>query len=159
MSENEELNATETPGTGDTPATPPAAPEYTSPINAALEAVITAMNATNPFATVTRGALPSGPGLTCELGPNNPEEIYFDKDRAVTLDVTLNGKHANLKTVTDAMNLIHARLTRATSYTSGTGWQIIDIRNYSLPNVIGREENNMWLLASSLAVDLFWRGE
>ena len=130
-----------------------------SVINDALEAVIGLMNATQPFATVTRGALPTGYGLVCELAPSSALELYWDKNTCVVLDVTLNGKHANLQTLSDDMNDIHSALTRATSYPSGTGWQIIDISNNTLPEKIGREANNEWLMASSLSVRLLWRGD
>ena len=121
----------------------------TSVINGVLEAVIGLMNATQPFATVTRGALPTGIGLVCEIGPSSP----------------LNGKHPNLKTLSDAMNTIHSALTRATVYPMDTNdstnngrWQIIDITNYTLPDIIGRENNNEWLMASSLTVKFYWKG-
>ena len=130
-----------------------------SVINEAIEAVIGLMNATKPFARVTRGALPTGQGLVCEIGPSTPEAIYWDKNTFIPLDITLNGKHKNLQTLSDAMNNIHSALTRATSYPSGDGWQITDIVNDTLPQKIGREENNEWLMASSLSVKLFWRGD
>lgn len=131
----------------------------TSVINEVLEAVIGLMNATNPFATVTRGALPTGEGLVCEIGPTIPEEVYLDKNSYIPLDVTLNGKHKNLKTVTDAMNRIHSALTRARSYPASDRWQIVDIENQNLPQLIGREENNDWLLASALTVNFYWKGD
>lgn len=130
-----------------------------SVINDAVEAVIGLMNATNPFATVTRGALPTGQGLVCEVGPSTPQALYWDKNTFVPLDITLNGKHKNLKVLSDAMNNIHSALTRATSYPDGNGWQIVDITTDSLPQKIGREENNEWLMASALSVRLFWRGD
>ena len=130
-----------------------------SVINEAIEAVIGLMNATNPFATVTRGALPTGQGLVCEVGPSTPQALYWDKNTFVPLDITLNGKHKNLKVLSDAMNNIHSALTRATSYPEGNGWQIVDITTDSLPQKIGREENNEWLMASALSVRLFWRGD
>lgn len=130
-----------------------------SVINDAVEAVIGLMNATNPFATVTRGALPTGQGLVCEVGPSTPQALYWDKNTFVPLDITLNGKHKNLKVLSDAMNNIHSALTRATSYPEGNGWQIVDITTDSLPQKIGREENNEWLMASALSVRLFWRGD
>lgn len=130
-----------------------------SVINEAVEAVIGLMNATNPFATVTRGALPTGQGLVCEVGPSTPQALYWDKNTFVPLDITLNGKHKNLKVLSDAMNNIHSALTRATSYPDGNGWQIVDITTDSLPQKIGREENNEWLMASALSVRLFWRGD
>lgn len=133
--------------------------QATSVINQVLEAVIGLMNATTPFATVTRGALPTGPGLVCEIGPSSPEAEYMDKNTVIPLDVTLNGKHSNLMTLSDAMNKIHSTLTRATSYPAATKWQILDIENANLPAKIGREENNDWLMASALSVKFYWRGD
>lgn len=130
-----------------------------SVINEVVEAVIGLMNATEPFATVTRGALPTGVGLVCEVGPSTPMEVYLDKNSYIPLDVTLNGKHPNLKTLGDAMNTIHSALTRAMSYPEGTGWKIVDITNYTLPQIIGREDNNEWLMASALSVKFYWRGD
>jgi hypothetical protein len=128
-------------------------------INEVVAAVVDLMNDTNPFATVTRGALPTGYGLTAEVSATSPRELYFDKNTFVPLDITLNGKHASLETLSDAMNNIHSALTRATSYPSGTGWQIVDIKTYTLPQIIGREHNNEWLMASSLSVEFFWKGD
>lgn len=129
-----------------------------SPIDQAIEAVIGLMNDTQPFATVTRGALPTHHGITCELGPSTPREMHMDKNTVVPLDVVLNGKHPDLKILSDAMNKIHAELTRATSYPSAEKWQIVDIKNYTLPERIGREDKNDWLMASTLSVEFYWRG-
>ena len=84
-----------------------------SVINQVLEAVIAMMQGTNPFATVTRGALPTGDGLTCEIGPTSVQETHMDKNVVIPLDVTINGKHRNLQTLSDALNTIHSSLTRA----------------------------------------------
>lgn len=130
-----------------------------SAINETLEAVIGLMNATSPFSTVTRGALPTGVGLSCEIGPSSPSELYLDKNTIVPLDITLNGKHADLELLSDTMNNIHYALTHIRTYPSGTGWQIIDIQNMNLPQIIGREQNNEWLMASALSVRFFWKGE
>lgn len=130
-----------------------------SVIDQVLEAVIALMNATAPFATVTRGALPTGPGLVCEIGPSSPEAVHMDKNTVIPLDVTMNGKHSNLMILSDAMNKIHSVLTRATSYPAATDWQILDIENANLPAKIGREENNDWLMASALSVKFYWRGD
>lgn len=130
-----------------------------SVINQVLEAVIGLMNATSPFATVTRGALPTGVGITCEAGPSTPSEVYMDKNSYVPLDVTLNGKHPNLMTLSDALNSIHSALTRAKTYPSAEDWQIVDITNYTLPEIVDRESNNEWLMASSLSVKFYWRGD
>lgn len=128
----------------------------TSIINQAIEAVIGLMNATNPFASVTRGALPSGDGITCEIGPSIPDAVYLDKEIYIPLDITINGKHSNLKTLSDDLNTIHDTLTKMTAYPSGDGWEIVDISNTTMPQLIGREENNTWLMASSLSVKLHY---
>ena len=67
-----------------------------SVINQVMEAVIELMNSTNPFAGVTRGALPTGPGITCEVGPSMARSMYMDKNTFIPLDVTINGKHPNM---------------------------------------------------------------
>ena len=127
-----------------------------SVINAAVEAVIAWINTLKPFATMTRGALPTGNGLTCEVGPSRPEAVYLDKGQYIPLDLVLNGKHTSLETLMDCMNNIHGALTMAHEYPSGTGWQITDITTYTAPEYIGREDNGQWLAASSLAVKLYW---
>lgn len=131
----------------------------TSAIDQVLEAVIDTLNTAEPFATITRGALPTGAGITCEIAPSSPLSVHMDKNSVIALDVTLNGKHPNLKTLSDTMNNLHSLITRATSYASGESWQIIDVENYTLPQVIGREQNNDWLMASSLLVKFYWKGD
>lgn len=130
-----------------------------SAINGVMEAVIQMINDLHPFVAVTRGALPTGHGLTCEVGPTTPLAVHMDKNSVIPLDVTLNGKHPDLRVLSDTMNDIHSALTRARSYPSGEGWQIVDIRNDTLPQIIGREDNNDWLMASSLSVTFYWRGD
>lgn len=130
-----------------------------SAINEAIEAVIGLMNDTEPFAPVTRGALPTGVGLVCEIGPSTPEEVYLDKNSYIPLDITLNGKHPNLQTLSETMNAIHSSLTRATEYPEGEGWKIVDISNYTLPQIVDREDNNEWLMASALSVKVYQRGD
>ena len=130
-----------------------------SVINEVLEAVIGLMAAENPFAAVTRGALPTGAGLVCEIGPTSPQAMHMNKNTVIPLDVTLNGKHHNLQTLSDTMNSIHSALTRLQVYPASDSWQIIDISTMTFPQVIGRENNNDWLMASALSVKFFWRGD
>ena len=133
-----------------------------SVINEVVEAVIALMNATTPFATVTRGALPTGNGLCCEVAPSSYNAVFMDKNAYIFLDVTMNGKHHSLKTLSEAMNKIHSALTRAKTYTADTTnhrWQIVDITNKTLPQIIGREDNQDWLMASSLSVKFYWEGD
>jgi hypothetical protein len=130
-----------------------------SAIDEAIEAAIGLMNDTEPFAPVTRGALPTGVGLVCEIGPSTPEEVYLDKNSYIPLDVTLNGKHPNLQTLSETMNVIHSSLTRATEYPEGEDWKIVDISTYTLPQIVDREDNNEWLMASALSVKVYQRGD
>lgn len=130
-------------------------------IDAAISAVISMMNALEPFATVTRGALPTGDGIVCEISPTYNAEIYLDKGARIPIDLTLNGKHHNLQTLSDTLNEIHDALTKIhdpAQYPSDTGWQIIDIWTTLFPRIIGRESDNAWVMASALTVNLEKKG-
>ena len=130
-----------------------------SVINQAVEAVIGLINALTPFANITRGALPTGAGLCCEVGPTTPSEVYLSKDAYIPVDLTINGKHHDLMTLSDTMNGIHSALTRAKTYPSADHWEIVDIATATLPQVLGREDNNDWLMASSLSVRIYQKGD
>ena len=127
----------------------------TSIINRAIESVMDLIDALSLFSLITRGALGTGAGISCEVGPSGPEEVYLDKNQYIILDLTINGKHSNLQTLTDAMNTIHESLTFLKQYPSDTDWKIIDITTLTEPQIIGREESNAWLMASSIAVKIY----
>ena len=132
----------------------------TSIINQAVEAVMDMIDDLQPYATITRGALGTGNGISCEIAPSMPESVYMDKESYIRLTLALNAKHTNLQTVSDALNNILDNLSRKTSYTSGTGWQIVDITQGNLPRVIGREENNnAWVMAADLVVKIYRKDE
>lgn len=124
----------------------------TTIINQAVEAVAGLINALGLFANIYRGALGTGNGLCCEVGPTYTEAVYLDKNKYVPVDLTINGKHTDLQTLSEAMNKIHESLTMLRSYPSGTGWQIVDITTATEPQVIERESEGAWLMASSLYV-------
>ena len=145
--ETNETPGTETPGTGTTPE-----PEPGSIINSAVESVMDLIDAIDLFATITRGALGSRAGLCCEIAPSTPEAVYLDKNKYIPIDLTLNGKHDDLQTLSEAMNTIHEGLTFLKTYPSGTGWNIVDIVTQTEPQVIARTEENLWLMASNLLV-------
>ena len=130
-------------------------PTSTSVLNLAVEAVMDMIDALSPFATITRGALGIGNSLSCEIAPSVPQEVYLDKNSYIPLTLALNGKHDDLQVLSDTMNNIIDNLSRAKSYTSGTGWQIVDITAGNLPRVIGREDNNSWIMAGDLVVKIF----
>ena len=121
-------------------------------INQAVEKVMDMIDALNLFDTISRGALGTGNDLVCEVAPSSPSEVYLDKNQYITVDLTINGKHSDLQTLTDSMNLIHESLTMSKEYAYSTYWQIVDIVTLTEPQVIGREENNDWIMASSLGV-------
>ena len=121
-------------------------------INQAIEAVMGLIDGLSLFSTIRRGALGTEDGLCCEIGPSSPDEVYLDKNKYTPIDLTINGKHNNLQTLSDAMNGIHENLTMLTSYPSGTDWHIVDISTMTEPQVIGREDEGQWLMASSLWV-------
>ena len=136
----------------DDPPTPPAS---TSVINLAIESVMDLIDGLSPFATITRGALGTGNSLSCEIAPSVPESVFYDKNVYIPLTLALNGKHDDLQVLSDTLNNIMDTLTRAKSYPSGTGWQIVDITNGTMPRVIGRENNNAWLMACDIIIKVF----
>ena len=126
-----------------------------SKINLAVEAVITAINNLTLFATMTRGALGTDVGLTCEVAPSYAETVFLDKNAYFQLTLAINGKHYDLQTLSDTLNNIMDTMTRTKSYPSGNGWEIVDISNGNLPRIIGREDNNVWLMACDLVVKIY----
>lgn len=123
-----------------------------SVINQAVAAVMDMVDALGLYANIYRGALGTGNGICCEIGPTTPEIVFLNKHRYIPVDLTINGKHEELDVLSEAMNKIHDELPAKTSYTSGNGWQIVDITTSSFPQVIAREDEGPWIMASSLTV-------
>ena len=121
-------------------------------INLTIESVMDLIDALGLFATISRGALGTGNGLCCEIGPTSPETVFLDKHQYIPVDLTINGKHNDLQTLSDAMNKIHESLTMAFSYPYGDGWEIVDITTMTEPQIIAREDSNQWIMASALLV-------
>ena len=126
----------------------------TSAINQAIENVMDLIDALSLFATISRGALGTGDSMTCEVGPTSPDYIWLDKNKFIPIDLTINGKHSNLQTLSDAMNSIHESLTMMFEYPSGDKWQMVDIATLTEPQVIGREQDNRWMMASALLIKI-----
>ena len=124
-------------------------------LNSAIETVMDLIDEMGNFANITRGALGIDDGLCCEIAPSNAQEVYYDKNVLFTITLALNGKHHNLQTITETMNNIMDNLTRRTEYPAGNGFEIVDIANGILPRVIGRAENNAWLLACDIIVEIY----
>ena len=143
-------NPAEEQGTGqDTPVT------SNSVLNPAIESVMDEIDKLHSFAPITRGALGSDNGLCCEIAPSNAQEVYLDKNAYFFITLAINGKHTNMQILSDTLNNIMDTLTRAKSYPSGTGWQIVDITNGTMPRVIGREQNNAWLMACDIIIKVY----
>ena len=121
-------------------------------LNQAVEAVMDMIDALGLFSLITRGALGTGNGLTCEIGPTSPESVWLDKNQYIPVDLTINGRHENLQTLSDAMNRIHEGLTMQTTYPNGDNWEIVDITTLTEPQMVGREDSNEWMMASALLV-------
>lgn len=121
-------------------------------INQAVEAVAGLINALGLFASIYRGPLGTGDGLCFEVGPTRPEAVFLDKNKYIPVDLTINGKHENLLTLTEAMNKIHESLTMLKTYPSGASWEIVDITTATEPQIIDREDSGQYLMASSLFV-------
>jgi hypothetical protein len=128
-------------------------------LDEAVESVMDLIDALGLFAPITRGALGTKRGLCCEIAPTSPEEVYCDKNQYIPIDLTINGKHENLETLSDAMNTIHENLTFMKEYPEGTDFHIVDIATITEPQVIGRSEENLWLMASNLSVRIITEKE
>lgn len=128
-------------------------------INEAVESVMDLIDAMHNFAPITRGALGTGNGLTCEIAPTTVEAVFLDKGTYTPLTLALNGKHSNLKTLSDTLNNIMDTLSRMTAYPSGDEWEIVDITNGTLPQVIGRETNNDFLMACDIIIKVYRKDE
>jgi hypothetical protein len=150
-----EETGTETPGT-DTGNT---TTESTSILNLAVESVMDLIDGLNNFADITRGALGTTPSLSCEIAPYTPLTVFMDKNTYHELTLTINGKHADLRTLSDTLNNIIDSLTRKTSYPYGNGWEIVDITSGTMPRIIGREENSEWLMAGDIVIKLYRKDE
>lgn len=122
-----------------------------------VEAVMGLVDSLNNYAVISRGALGTGNDLTCEVATSSVDGVFLDKNPYVFLDLTFNGKHWNLETLTNTLNNIMDSLTLSKEYPSGDGWEIVDISRGSppLPTIIGREEQNQWIMACAVIVKYY----
>lgn len=127
----------------------------TSIVNLVVESVMALINAMNLYATIKRGALGTSTYLACEISPFTPQTVFMDKNAYIPITLTINGKHANQQTLLDALNNITDGLSRKTSYTSGNGWEIVDITSGNYPRIIGREQNNDWVAACDIVIKFY----
>lgn len=133
----------------------------TSIVNQVVESVMDLIDSQSYFAKIRRGALGTEPGICCEVAPSTVDAVFMDKNSYIFLDLTLNGKHSNLQTLSDTLNNITDYLTRLKAYTSGNGWEVVDITagSPSEATVIEREQNGFWLMASGLIIKFYRKDE
>lgn len=103
------------------------------------------------YASPIVGAMPADNGIAMQISTGANDTTFLEKDIVVGFSVVLNGKHSSQQTVLDDLNKAHEALTMTKDYPSDTDWQICDIRSDSLPNYIGREDNQ-YLYGSALRV-------
>lgn len=130
-------------------------PVQASWLNLAIESVMDLIDTMGNFANITRGALGIDAGLCCEVAPSNPEAVFLDKNVYYPVTLALNGKHSDLQVLSETLNNIMDTLTRRTAYPTGAGFEIVDITNGIMPRVIGREDNNTWLMACDIIVKIY----
>ena len=128
-------------------------------LNKAIECVMDLIDARGNFALITRGALGTGNGLSCEIAPSNAEAVFMDKGVYFPVTLAINGKHTDLETLTETLNGIMDNLTTLTTYPTGAGFEIVDITNGIMPHVIGRQDNNAWLCACDIVVKIYRKEE
>jgi len=124
-----------------------------------MEKIATAAETTSPYANIVFGSDPPLNGICMIQNGGYMPEQHLDRNALFSLPVLLNGKHTNQQTVLDAITAIHEALTKKTNYNdvSTDAVQVVDITTTAAPSVIGREQNNQWIVGSSIGVYFYWR--
>lgn len=122
-----------------------------------LAAVIAMAQATNPYATITAGALPADNGICMAYSTGAPASTFLDKGMEYQKALVCNAKNTSQEAAQEALDAIHVALTQTKTYPSGEDWQITDIETVASPSYLSREQNSQWLYGSSLRVKFFLR--
>ena len=120
--------------------------------NDVLEGVKTMIVDIGVYADPVSGSLPPNNGISLTIGAGAPRMTDLAKGSAYELVLALNGKHINQETVSDALGIVHIKLTQRKSYPSDPRYEITDIETVGVPSLIDREDDGMWLYGSSLRV-------
>ncbi len=121
-----------------------------------LCALIDLAETTQPFAAILRGPLLDGPSIAMEAAESDLTH-HMDRNEAVRTAVVINAKHPDMTTAREAVMAIQRKLTRLTEYPVGEGWQIVDVWADDIPRLIGREDDNTWLYATSLTASIYYK--
>lgn len=125
-------------------------------INQAIAAVVDMAEQLGLFAPICFGPLGPAAGISMALSPGSPPIYHLDRRCEVQLSLVLNAKHRDMQLVSNTLHRIHDSLSRAGVYPRADDWQITHITTESLPELIEREADGMWLFASSLTVTLYY---
>lgn len=120
-----------------------------------LDALIDIAQQTNPFATILRGPLTAAPSIAMEAAESSITR-HMDRNEAVRTAVVINAKHPDMTTACEAVMAIQRKLTHLEEFPSGDGWRIVDVWADNIPRLIGREDDNTWLYATSLTASIYY---
>lgn len=124
-----------------------------------VDAMIDLANETGPYATITRGSLPSGEGITCETSDGTPTATFLSRNEVYQVPIVFNAKHANLQTALSALSTIMVSLTHLSEYPEAAGWEMVQVMSNTPPTIVGRDEINLWVVGCSVIVEYYVRGE
>lgn len=123
-----------------------------------LQAVINMAESAAGVSILT-GSQPPDNGIAM-TGSGGPATIMLDIGSNERMNIVVNGKNGDQKTIIDQLDTIHRVLTRRKNYPTGDGWQIYSIETVASPRLLGREQNPQaqWLYGSSLLVKINTKG-
>lgn len=127
-----------------------------SVVNDVLLAVLAASQIEGLYAPVKIGAMPADNGIAMYVGSAGPDNVYMDKSAAYQITLTLNAKHRDAETASDALNNIHAALTMKKQVPACSSAQITAIETIMAPFYQGREERDQNLYSSSIRVKFYF---
>ena len=111
------------------------------------------------YASIVFGSDPPYNGICMIQGAGFPDEKHLDTGMLYRLPVLLNGKNESQELLLEDLTAIHAVLTKRNDFSelNTDEVQVVAIRTTSLPQIIGREQNNQWIAGSSLEISFYWR--
>lgn len=108
------------------------------------------------YAPIVNGALTPNNGLSMTLAGGGMDTTFLSVGQSISLTLTLNAKHEDQAAAQNALNNLHAYLTRRKNFPRGDGWQITSITTDSVPMYLDREQSKQWLYGSGLAVRFYY---
>ena len=124
-----------------------------------VDAMIDLANETGPYATITRGSLPSGEGITCETSDGTATARFLSRNEVYQVPIVYTAKHANLQTALSALSTIMVSLTHLSEYPEAAGWEMVQVMSNTPPTIVGRDEINLWVVGCSVIVEYYVRGD